>query len=60
MRARYGLDAYGRYVNRSGWNQAVEPFPYLRGPRDVWYKLQARADMARWWFSRITGRNWEA
>lgn len=40
----YGLDEYGRYVERDGEHLMIEPYPYNSPLR----KLAARVDIARW------------
>lgn len=46
--AKYGTDEYGRYEEIDGVKHAIEPFPYLRSPIDLWFKLIWRKDIIRW------------
>lgn len=59
-RATFGLDEYGRYVERRGERFFIEPYPFWCWHPVCWWRhVMVRAEIVAWHLSRLTGVGWQ-
>lgn len=57
---KYGLDEYGRYVEKDGERFTIEPYPFRDSKLSILYRFLAYIDVIKWHiFSEPNPEKWK-